>query len=256
MTFLAGLGLGLSLIIAIGAQNVFVLRQGLRTEHVGWVVAICAVSDALLIVLGVSGMGAALVNLPWLATGARWAGAAFLLGYAFLAARRAWQKVPETIHVDVDLPAPEPVANGAVRSDARAHGDARAAGSDRDRSVGSDRSARPTVRLPGGAKPVTSSAAATTLRTAVLTCLALTWLNPHLYLDTVFLLGTVAASHGDARWVFAAGAVTGSLVWFVALGYGARLLNRWLNRPEAWRVLDGIIAVVMAVLAGMLAASA
>ncbi|WP_430868757.1 LysE/ArgO family amino acid transporter [Demequina aurantiaca] len=211
MPFLAGLGLGLSLIVAIGAQNVFVLRQGLRKEHVGWVVAICAISDALLIVLGVSGMGAAVVGLPWLATGARWAGAAFLLGYAILAARRAWQKVPETFDV----------------ADAQPGGHTRG-----------------------------SSAASTTLRTAVLTCLALTWLNPHVYLDTVFLLGTVAASYGDTKWVFAAGAVVGSLVWFVSLGYGARLLNRWLNRPQAWRVLDGVIAVIMAALAIMLAASA
>jgi len=215
MSFLAGLGLGLSLIVAIGAQNVFVLRQGLRKEHVGWVVAICAVSDALLILLGVSGMGAAVANLPWLATGARWAGAAFLLGYAFLAARRAWQKEPDAIHLDG--PGTDETRNGNRGPD---------------------------------------STAPTTLRTVVLTCLALTWLNPHVYLDTVFLLGTVAASHGDARWIFAAGAVTGSVLWFVSLGYGARLLNRWLNRPQAWRVLDGAIAIIMAILAVMLAASA
>lgn len=223
MPFLAGLGLGLSLIVAIGAQNVFVLRQGLRKEHVGWVVLICAVSDALLIALGVSGMGAAIVNVPWLATGARWAGAAFLLVYAFLAARRAWQRVPETF--DVADAQPDGHSDDAPPAGRRA--DTRG-----------------------------SSATATTLRATVLAGLALTWLNPHVYLDTVFLLGTVAASHGDAKWVFAAGAVTGSVLWFASLGYGARLLNRWLNRPQAWRALDGAIAVIMAVLAIMLAASA
>ncbi|MFW2513159.1 LysE/ArgO family amino acid transporter, partial [Demequina sp. SO4-13] len=93
-------------------------------------------------------------------------------------------------------------------------------------------------------------------RVAALTCLALTWLNPHVYLDTVLLLGTISASHGDARWVFGAGAMAGSIVWFAALGYGARLLSGWLTKPGAWRVLDGAIALVMLALAVMLAAGA
>ncbi len=195
MTYLAGLGLGLSLIVAIGAQNVFVLRQGLRREHVGLVVLICAASDAVLIAVGVAGLGAAIVAVPWLLSAARWAGAAFLAVYAVLAARRALSAAGERLDAD-----DAPRAGGAAASSPRA---------------------------------------------VAATCLALTWLNPHVYLDTVVLLGTVAATH-EARWLFAAGAVTGSILWFAGLGYGARLLSGVLARPGAWRVLDGAVALVMA----------
>ncbi len=201
MTFLAGLGLGLSLIVAIGAQNVFVLRQGLRREHVALVVVICAVSDALLIAAGVSGIGLAAATFPWLLTAARWAGAAFLVTYGGLAARRAF-----TVDHGLD-------------------------------------SSRSGTAAPGGR----------TAARAALTCVALTWLNPHVYLDTVFVVGSVAAAHGEAKWLFAAGAGAGSVLWFTSLGYGARYLGRWLSGPRAWRVVDGVIAVVMiAIAAGLI----
>jgi L-lysine exporter family protein LysE/ArgO len=186
-----GLGLGLSLIVAIGAQNAFVLRQGLRLEHVSAVVAVCAVSDAVLILAGVAGNSWLSTRLPDAITAIRLAGAAFLLGYAVLAARRALR--PSAIAVDT----------GGTRSG-----------------------------------PLATVAA----------CLALTWLNPHVYLDTVLLLGSVADSHGLRRWWFAVGAAVGSVIWFSALGYGARLLRPLFARPAAWRVLDAVIAVVMAVL--------
>jgi L-lysine exporter family protein LysE/ArgO len=181
---LSGLGFGLSLIVAIGAQNAFVLRQGIRGEHVGAVVAICAISDALLIALGVGGAGALLRGE--LVDVVRWAGATFLLGYAVLAARRAWR--PSALH-----------AAGGEASGLR----------------------------------------------AVLATLALTWLNPHVYLDTVVLLGTVAATHGDAHWWFGLGAATGSVLWFCGLGFGARLLRKPFARPAAWRALDGAVALIM-----------
>jgi L-lysine exporter family protein LysE/ArgO len=184
IALLSGLGFGLSLIVAIGAQNAFVLRQGLRGERVGTVVAICAASDAILIALGVAGAGALVQGTPELADGARIGGAAFLLGYAALAARRAWRP-------------------GVL--------EARAAG--------------------GG--PV------------LVTALALTWLNPHVYLDTVVLLGSVAVGGGDARWWFGLGACAGSVLWFTGLGYGARLLRRPFARPGAWRALDGAVALIM-----------
>jgi L-lysine exporter family protein LysE/ArgO len=174
---LAGLGMGLSLIMAIGAQNTFVLRQGLRLEHVTPVVAVCAVSDSVLIL----------------------AGAVFLFGYAALAARRALR--PSAIAVDAGG-----TGNGLLAT--------------------------------------------------VVICLALTWLNPHVYLDTVLLLGSVADSRGLGRWWFAAGAAVGSVLWFSALGYGARLLRPLFARPAAWRVLDAVITVVMAVLGLGLLASA
>ncbi|MGY1801844.1 LysE/ArgO family amino acid transporter [Blastococcus sp. SYSU D00922] len=195
----AGLGLGLSLIVAIGAQNAFVLRQGLRLEHVTAVVVICAVSDAVLIVAGVAGNSWLSTRLPDAITAIRLAGAAFLLGYAVLAARRALR------------PASIAVETGGLRNG---------------------------------------------LVATVVTCLALTWLNPHVYLDTVLLLGSVADSRGGSRWWFAAGAAIGSIVWFSALGYGARLLRPLFARPAAWRVLDALIAVVMAALGIGLLASA
>lgn len=198
---IAGLGLGLSLIIAIGAQNAFVLRQGLRREHVALVVVICAASDALLIALGVGGGAVVFGRMPWLVDVVRWVGAAFLLFYGILAARRALRPARATL-ADADT-AP--------------------------------------------ARPAALAVAAT--------CLALTWLNPHVYLDTVVLLGSVASTHGEARWAFGAGAALGSILWFSALGFGARLLAPVFAKPLAWRVLDGIIAIVMVVLAVTLAVS-
>ncbi len=199
---LSGLGLGLSLIIAIGAQNAFVLRQGLRREHVLLVVAICALSDLALIALGVGGAGLLFTAVPWLVEVVRWVGAAFLLVYGVLAARRAF------------------------------------------------RPSRLTASDEGSTSP-----RASTLAVAA-TCLALTWLNPHVYLDTVVLLGSVASTHGEWRWAFGAGAGLGSILWFSLLGFGARLLAPLFARPVAWRVLDAIIAVVMVTLAVMLAVSA
>ncbi|MDN4481055.1 LysE/ArgO family amino acid transporter [Demequina muriae] len=215
------MALGLSLIIAIGAQNVFVLRQGLRREHVGLVVTICAASDALLIAAGVAGVGAALSSAPALVTAIRWGGAIFLLGYAVLAARRAWR--PRATALE---------AEGGTAPEHQIQGNA---------------SAVPVRTL----APGTASMSATAV-----TCLALTWLNPHVYLDTVLLLGTIASSHGDARWLFGAGAIVGSIVWFTALGYGARLFSGVLAKPGAWRVLDAAIALVMLALAVTLAAGA
>ncbi len=206
---LAGVGLGFSLIVAIGAQNLFVLRQGIRREHVVLVASICAVSDAVLIALGVSGVGLVLQAVPWLIDVVRWAGALFLIGYGLLAARRAWRPSGEALGSSAPAPGPTAASAGATAATAGA------------------------------------TAVATRAIPVVATCLALTWLNPHVYLDTVFLLGTVANTHGDQRWVFAAGAMAASVIWFFALAFGARYLGRWLGTPRAWRILDAIIAVVM-----------
>lgn len=202
-TLLAGFGLGLSLIVAIGAQNLFVLRQGIRRDHVFAVATICAVSDAALILVGVSGLGAILEAAPWAIEVVRWAGAIFLTGYAVLAARRALRPSGATLSVAEDASRP---------------------------------SRTPVVT-------------ATRLAPVVSTCLALTWLNPHVYLDTVFLLGSIAATHGDQRWMFAIGAMAASVVWFFSLALGARFLSGILDTPRAWRILDAVIAVVMFTLA-------
>ncbi|MGO1507433.1 MAG: LysE/ArgO family amino acid transporter [Microbacteriaceae bacterium] len=193
LTFLAGLGLGLSLIIAIGAQNAYVLRQGIRREHILLVVAICAASDAVLIAAGVAGLGLLIEQIPWLLVIARWVGAAFLLMYGLLAARRALSRTGETLTADAPT------------------------------------DSRPTGRTIA----------------VVLTTLALTWLNPHVYLDTVLMLGSIAATHGDDRWMFAAGAIAASILWFAALGYGARRLSKRLSTPRSWRILDAMIALIM-----------
>lgn len=189
---LSGLGFGLSLIVAIGAQNAFVLRQGLRREHVLPVVVICALSDALLIALGVGGLGSLLQLVPWLLVVVRLGGAAFLIVYGILAARRAF---------------------------------------------------RPAALV------ATDDGRRTPLWTAVATVLALTWLNPHVYLDTIVLLGSIAATHGDDRWWFGLGAVVASILWFTALGFGARYLRPLFATPVSWRILDGVIAIVMIAIA-------
>ncbi|AIY02296.1 hypothetical protein ART_2697 [Arthrobacter sp. PAMC 25486] len=187
-TMATGLGAGLALIIAIGAQNAFVLRQGIRGEHVGLVVLVCMLSDIVLIGAGIFGIGALIAAVPAVVVVIRLAGAAFLVAYAALAAKRAFR--------------PGTLTAGAQQ---------------------------------GGLG-----------RKAVLaTALTLTWLNPHVYLDTVLLLGTLANQHGEQRWWFGAGAAAGSVIWFSALGYGAKLLRPIFAKPGAWRVLDGLIAAVM-----------
>ncbi|OJF11403.1 LysE/ArgO family amino acid transporter [Couchioplanes caeruleus] len=191
---LAGFGFSLALIVAIGAQNAFVLRQGLRREHVLPVVAVCACADAVLMTAGIAGLGAVLTDAPTVLSAVRWGGAAFLIGYAALAARRAW---------------------------------------------------RPAALSPLDRPPAT-------LRATLLACLAFTFLNPHVYLDTVVLLGTVA-HHDPHPWPFGAGAAAASLLWFAALGIGARRLAPLLARPAAWRVVDGAIAVIMTALGVSLA---
>ncbi|MGP5099768.1 LysE/ArgO family amino acid transporter [Brachybacterium alimentarium] len=196
-TALHGLLAGLSLIIAIGSQNVFVLRQGIRRDHVLAVVTVCIASDAVLILAGAGGLGALVRAVPEVVVAARWAGVVFLLGYAVLAARRALR------------------GGESLEADEAGRG--------------------------SGLGPV------------VATALALTWLNPHVYLDTVLLLGSIAATHGAQAWLFAVGAVAGSMIWFSALGFGARGLGRVLSSARSWRVVDGAVALTMLIVAGLLA---
>lgn len=186
--FIAGMALGLSLIVAIGAQNVYVLRQGALREHVSTVVIICSLSDVVLIAAGVAGASAALGGRQWLLGTMRILGAAMLFAYGVLAARRALH--PPALTRD--------------------------------------------------APPRSSSRAA-----VVAACLAFTWLNPAVYLDTVVLLGPIANGRSGYQWWFGSGAALGSILWFVALGYGARLLGPALKRPGAWRVLDALVALIM-----------
>ena len=188
----AGFVTSLALIVAIGSQNAFVLRQGIMREHVLPLVVFCALSDALLILAGVAGGGALVQQYPVVLEVARIGGTVFLAAYALFAARRAL---------------------------------------------------RPAALLPLDAPGLS-------LPAALATCFGFTFLNPHVYLDTVVLLGAVATQRGEAgRWWFGLGAASASLCWFAALGFGARLLRPVFARPLAWQVLDGIIAATMATLA-------
>jgi len=189
---LSGFLMGAGLIIAIGAQNAFVLRQGLKREHVGLVVAVCVFGDVTLILLGVAGIGTLVQRYPLLLQGLRFGGAAFLATYAFMAARRAWLG-----HVSL---AP-------------------------------------------------SSMVVPDWRRTILACLAFTFLNPHVYLDTMVLLGSISTRYpGASRWAFAGGACLASISWFTLVGYGARVLQPVFRNPVAWQVLDASIAIFMGVL--------
>lgn len=186
---IAGMLAGFSLIIAIGAQNAFVLRQGIRREHVGVVVSICAACDFVLIIAGTLGVGALVTAHPVVLTVFKWAGAAYLLWFAFTSFRSAIH--PQALEMRESSPS----------------------------------------------------------RSIVLSALAITLLNPHVYLDTVVMLGNLANQHGPDRWWFTLGACLASLIWFPALGYGARALAGPLGRPGVWRLIDLVIGVVMIAIA-------
>ncbi len=194
--FATGFATSFGLIVAIGAQNAFLLRQGLRQEHVLVLSSICAISDAILISAGVAGFGAAMQALPWLEPVMRYGGAAFVALYGL---KSLWS----AFHVE------------------------------------------------SGLNP--ADAPAMPLKTAVLTCLAFTWANPHCYLDTVVFIGSISTRFAPNQWIFGAGAATASLVFFFALGYGARLAAPLMAKPVAWRILDAVIGMTMGAIAVRLA---
>lgn len=192
---LSGFLTGLSLILAIGAQNAFVLKQGIRREHVGAVVAVCAISDAALILAGVAGFGVATTAVPWITAAMRWLGAAFLAVYG-------WMRFVAALKGGEAL---RPAAGGSVP-----------------------------------------------LATVVTTMLVLTWANPHVYLDTMVLLGSISTQHAPFEWSFAAGAALSSLTFFGSLGYGARSLAPLFADPRAWVVLEIGVGLTMWAIAATL----
>lgn len=189
---LTGFATGLGLIVAIGAQNAWILRQGVRREHIGLVIAICTVSDVVLIAVGTGAIGAVSTLAPWVLEALRWGGVIYLTGFALSAFRSALR--PAALEAREERPA--------------------------------------------------SSVAVTTL--------ALTWLNPHVYLDTVVMLGSVTNQFGQQRWVAAAGAIAASVLWFTTLGLGARALSRPLARPATWRTIDILVGLIMLIVAAHL----
>jgi L-lysine exporter family protein LysE/ArgO len=186
---------GLSLIIAIGAQNAFVIRQGLTKKYVLLTVLICACSDALLIALGASGLGALIKSNKDLLEFVRWFGVAYLLWFAFKSARSAFK-------------------SAALNSAGEASADK---------------------------------------KSVVLTVLALTFLNPHVYLDTVILLGSISNQFGSDKWFFVIGAIIASFLWFTSIGFGAKSASRFMSRPIFWKILDSLIAAIMLSIAAFLA---
>ena len=222
---LAGLLTGLSLIVAIGAQNAFVLRQGLRRAHVGPIVTVCTLSDVALIVAGVAGIGAVIQHADLALQAVRWFGVAFLTWYGLSSAWRA--RHPSALSAP-----PDGSAAAADTADTAAAADPAAA-------VGA---------------PVATRARGAGLVPALRRTFALTWLNPHVYLDTVVLLGSIANTHGPSgRWWFAVGAAVASTLWFSGLGFGARFAAPLLTTPRAWQVLDLLIAATMLGIAAKLA---
>jgi L-lysine exporter family protein LysE/ArgO len=195
LAFAPGFFAGLSLIVAIGAQNAFVIRQGLSRQHVFVVVAICALADAALIALGIAGLGAIIQGLPWLLEVIRWFGVAYLTWFAIKSARSAFKS--EVMDA--------------------------------------------------------SGAQTTSLKKVVASVLGFTFLNPHVYLDTVILLGSISNQFAADRWIFGFGAMAASVVWFSSIGFGARAASRFMSKPIFWRVLDSLIAVVMFTIALYLA---
>ncbi|MFJ4295812.1 LysE/ArgO family amino acid transporter [Curtobacterium sp. NPDC089689] len=249
----AGLGTGLALIVAIGVQNTYLLRlavsAGLRVVTAA--VVVCALSDAVLIVAGVLGVGAVVERFPVALVVVRFVGAAFLVTYGVLAARRALRPSGDALRLDdaaaddgVAVPAPD-VAEVAPSRRLRAAPRRSAESTDgRDGAVAVEATgapalaARTTRTVPPGRVP--------TVRGAVATMLVFTWANPHVYLDTLVFLGSVANQQGAVeRWPWTLGAVLASCVWFAAVGFGGRLLRPLFAKPLTWRVFDGLVAVVM-----------
>ena len=187
-TYLQGFAIGLSLIVAIGAQNAFVLKQGLKKQAVFWVCFVCALSDSILVVLGITGFATVIQLYPELVGFAKWAGAVFLLWYGLQHARQAF-KSNQSLH----------------------------AGSQNE------------IKL----------------SKIIIVCLALTWLNPHVYLDTVVLIGSISTQFEQTKLYFALGVITASWFFFFSLGYGARVLIPVFANPQAWKVLDVVIALIM-----------
>jgi L-lysine exporter family protein LysE/ArgO len=226
LPLLSGLGTGLALIVAIGVQNTYLLRlavsAGLRV--VAAAVVVCAASDALLIVAGVLGVGAVVERFPVAILVIRFIGAVFLLTYGVLAARRALRPSGDAMRV-----ADEAADDGVVGAGADAGGEA---------------TGRTTVAA--GRTRTAPPGQVVTVRTAVLTMLVFTWANPHVYLDTLVFLGSVANQQGaDDRWLWTIGAVAASCLWFAGVGFGGRLLRPLFEKPLTWRVFDGLVAVVM-----------
>ncbi|MEJ6574664.1 MAG: LysE family transporter [Actinomycetes bacterium] len=186
---------GLSLIIAIGAQNAFVIRQGLTKKFVGLTVLICAFSDALLIALGASGLGALIKSNSSILEIVRWFGVSYLLWFAIKSARLIFNQE----FLD------------------------------------------------------SSGEASANRKSVILTVLALTFLNPHVYLDTVILLGSISSQFGSDKWFFVLGAILASFIWFTAIGFGAKSASRFMSQPIFWKILDSIIAVIMLSIAAFLA---
>lgn len=195
LAFLPGFLTGLSLIVAIGAQNAFVIRQGLTRKYVLMTVLVCIASDILLMAAGVAGLGALILQVGWLLEVLRWFGVSYLLWFAYGSVRSAFKN-------DV-------------------------------------------LRTADGNSP--------SRKQVLLSVLAMTWLNPHVYLDTVILVGSIANTFKANAWYFGAGAMAGSVIWFFAIGYSAKAMSGLMSKPMFWKILDLVIAAVMATIAGLLA---
>lgn len=234
MTILfTGLLTCLALIVAIGPQSAWLLRQGLRRDRVLLAVSCCILGDILLIALGTAGVGAVLDHAPWLMEVLRWLGVSYLTWFAyrsFRSARRAGQALTSDVHVELSSQGP-----GLATQD--------------------DDGAPSPSGGGGAAVKQAQRVQVTRISSIAATGLSVSILNPHAWVDTMVVLGTMANTFGDQRWLFAAGAVIASIIWFSALALGGAALSGWLNRPRTWQVLDIVVGAIMLVVAGLLAFS-
>lgn len=215
---LAGFALGLSLIIAIGPQNAYIIKMGIKRDHVGAILLACLLSDVILINAGTAGVGYLVERFPTALTVVKYLGAAYLIYFGFTCFRDAFKKEQEALVVHKS----EPVA-ASVEANGR---DSTAPGGSVLTKI------RPRMRSTSWVKPVMGA-------------MALTWLNPLAYVDALVMLGGIANQYGDQRWIFAAGAVLASAVWFPSLGFGAYKLSHVLAKPMTWRIVNIVIGFVM-----------
>lgn len=253
-TLLTGFFTCLALIMAIGAQSAWLLRQGLRRDRVGAAVLVCLVGDLILIGLGTLGVGTVLDRTPWLMELVRWLGVAYLVWFAarsFSSARSVDQGLtvedPETDAPDVD---------GERGTDRGGDGSVVAESADPDATPGTTTTQTRTVRRTSRSADGSGRAPARSLSpilSVIAAGLMVSLLNPHAWVDTMVVIGSMATSFGAEKWIFSTGAVLGSLSWFLLLAYGGRALAGVLNRPRTWQIIDVGVGVTMLVVAGLLA---
>jgi L-lysine exporter family protein LysE/ArgO len=253
--FLTGLLTCLALIVAIGAQSLFIMRQAIRRDRLMLTLAVCLAGDIVLVFAGTAGVGVVAERAPWVLQALTWAGVAYLLWFAFSSFRSAFarQRAEPSLPDAGSAPGGDdgPLGGGVRAGDGAPAGEGVPAGMPRDEGAAGGIAVATKPAL--GVRLRVPERTLTPVHIVVLTALSVSMLNPHAILDTVVMLGTLANSYGADKWVFATGAVTGSALWFLTLGLGVRALAPVLDTPRTWRIVDIVVGVVMVAIAAKLA---